>query len=427
MQQTLAMPRRLGALDQVSRFNAVEMAQRLNVLFIIPQPIRSPAISVHATLMRCLDPDRVRIHVVYNRRAADESHLSTGRSVLDVLPRRPHVSLVPAELGPSGDAPRPQLIADGLRTFAPAARDLLRLVSYVRRHRIDVLHCEHGVRDVFYGHLLSRMSGCSCIVHFHSKYGSWMSPLSRLGVRNADAIIAVSSWTAQVMADAGISAQKIFPILNGIDLTPWSQTVGDGAAVRRELGLTPDHPLVVSVAQLTAWKRQATLIEAFARVAALHPAARLMLVGRDWTRAGSYADQLQRQVADAGLDRQVIFAGHRSDVRDVLAAADIFALPSVDDPCALAHLEAMASGKPIIAVRAGGTPELVVDGETGLLAAPDDVDGLAANLLALIDDPDRRCKLGRNALRRAREHFTAERMADEVEAVYRLVSAQHRA
>ena len=125
---------------------------------------------------------------------------------------------------------------------------------------------------------------------------------------------------------------------------------------------------------------------------------------------------------ESGLAEQVVLTGQRSDVREILAAADIFALPSVDDPCALAHIEAMAMGKPIVTVAAGGAPELVEDGKAGLVGPVDDVEQLAANLITLIDDPATRRELGDYGRRRVLEYLNAKRMADEVEAVYRLVS-----
>ena len=181
------------------------------------------------------------------------------------------------------------------------------------------------------------------------------------------------------------------------------------------------------VAQLAAWKRQALLIEAFRRVAAERPAARLLLVGVEIappTAPGSvtYTDELHRLVAEAGLESHVLFAGRRGDVPAILAAADIFALPSVDDPCALAHIEAMAMGKPVVTVDAGGAPELVEHGATGLVGPVDDAEQLAENLIALIDDPARREELGDRARRRVLGYLNATRMADEVEAVYRLVA-----
>jgi len=137
----------------------------------------------------------------------------------------------------------------------------------------------------------------------------------------------------------------------------------------------------------------------------------------------SYTEELRRLIAEAGLAGQVVLAGQRSDVREILAAADIFALPSVDDPCALAHIEAMAMGNPVVTVDAGGSPELVEDGRAGLVGPPDDPERLAANLIALIDDPAARRRLGDYARRRVLDYLNAQRMADEVEAVYRLVSS----
>ena len=183
-----------------------------------------------------------------------------------------------------------------------------------------------------------------------------------------------------------------------------------------------DQPLIVQVAQLVAWKRQHLAIEALRRVLERHPDARLMLVGAEAAGGQTYTETLRRQAAAAGVERQVIFTGPRPDVRGILAAADIFTLPSVGDPCALALIEAMAMGNPIVSVRAGGTPELVEDGQTGLLGRSDDAEQLAANLLALLDDPERRRLMGDRGRRRALDHFSVQRMTDGVESVYRYMA-----
>jgi len=301
------------------------------------------------------------------------------------------------------------------------------VIRYIARHRIDVIHCEEGWRNGFYAFVLSRVTRAKYIVHFHSKYGSWMSPLSRLATQRADAIIAVSSWTGRVIHEAGVPRERIFPVLNGIDLNGWDPEAVTGDGVRREFGLQPGAPLIVMVAQLTAWKRQSTLVEAFRTVILKHPAAHLLLVGVEWNwsrapREGGYTQELRRLVTEAGLERHVSFAGQRRDVREILAAADIFTLPSVDDPCALAYIEAMVMAKPIVAVQAGGTPELVEHGKTGLLGPPDDSERLASNLTALIDDPVRRREMGEQGRRRAVEYLNARRVAADVEGVYRFVA-----
>jgi glycosyltransferase involved in cell wall biosynthesis len=300
------------------------------------------------------------------------------------------------------------------------------LLRYIRRNGIDVVHCEKGPRNGLYGLLLSRLTRARYVAHFHWKYGNWMSRTSRFAVRRADAIIAVSSWTGRPIHVAGVPRERIIPVLNGIDVSAWDPTKVDGEAVRREFAVEPGDTVLVTVAQLVAWKRQAMLVEAFRRVAEERPRTRLLIVGKELappTAAGavSYTDELRRLVAESGLEGQVVLTGRRSDVREILAAADIFTLPSVGDPCALAHIEAMAMAKPIVTVDSGGAPELVEHGKAGLVGPADDVEALTANLIALIDDPVKRRRFGDYGRQRVLGYLNAQRMADEVEAVYRLV------
>ena len=115
-----------------------------------------------------------------------------------------------------------------------------------------------------------------------------------------------------------------------------------------------------------------------------------------------------------------MFAGHRRDVREILRRRTSSRCRRWASPLGLVFAEAMAMAKPVVSVRTGGTPEVVLDGETGLLGPVDDVSALAANLVALMDDPTLRDQLGRRGRRRVLDHLNAQRMADDVEAVYRL-------
>jgi glycosyltransferase involved in cell wall biosynthesis len=421
----LPVPRALDLPDPARRFSDDSMRRRVRVLFIVASPISSPAISVHANLMRFLDRNRVEVHVVYNALAAREPYRSAGNSVLAVLPKAPDLHLRPGGFGPIRGAGKRALASAAAGLVWPGLHDIVSHVNYIRRHRIDVVHCEEGARNGFYALLLSRLTSAKFVLHFHAQYGSWMSRPARLAVARADAIIAVSSWTGRGIRGSGVPGQRIFPVPNGIDVSRWDPTAVDGDSVRREFGVGPDDPLVVMVAQLTAWKRQTTLIEAFRRVVQAHPRARLLLVGKALNSPNgtpgqvSYPEELRRLVAEAGLEQNVTFTGQRRDVQHVLAAADIFSLPSVGDPCALAQIAAMAMAKPIAGVRAGGAPEVVQDGQTGLLGPPDDSEQLAANLIALIEAPVRRREMGQEGRRRVLEYFNAQRMADDVEGVYR--------
>jgi glycosyltransferase involved in cell wall biosynthesis len=424
--QPLSLPRTLDGPDPDGHFSAEAMRRRIRVLFIVSRPMVTPAISVHANLMRYLDRERVEVHAVYPRMAAGPPYVASGRSSFAALPHTPEVSLRPLEFGPVGGAPKPQLLAQTARAAIPALADTASLIRFITRRRIDIIHCEEGTRNAFYAYLLSRVTPAKCLVHFHLGYGDWMSRPSRLAIKRADGIISVSSWTGREICDGGVPSQRIFPVLNGIELSNWDPAGVNGGAIRREFGLGPQDPLIVQVAQLVDWKRQRLVIKALPRVLERYPTARLLLVGAETARlragAKTYTETLQQEVAAAGLQRQVIFTGRRSDVREILAAADVFALPSVGEPCALALVEAMAMGNPVVSVRAGGTPEIVEDEKAGLLGAPDDVEQLATNLLALIDDPERRRRMGDYARRRVLDYFTVQRMADDVESVYRFVA-----
>jgi glycosyltransferase involved in cell wall biosynthesis len=424
--QPLSLPRTLDGPDPNGCFSTEAMRRRIRVLFIVSRPRVTPAISVHANLMRYLDRERVEVSAVYPRMATKPPYDASGHSSFAALPQTPEVTLRALEFGPVGDAPKSQLLAQSARATIPALRDMGGLIRFITRQRIDILHCEEGTRNAFYAYLLSRVTPARCIVHFHLGYGDWMSRPSRLAVKRADAIISVSSWTGHEIRDDGVSPQRIFPVLNGIELSNWDPAGVDGVAIRREFGLDPQDPLIVQVAQLVDWKRQHLTIKALPGVLERHPTARLMLVGAETARLPSsgetYTEILRKQVAAAGLEEQVIFTGRRGDVREILAAADVFTLPSVGEPCALALVEAMAMGNPVVSVRAGGTPELVEDGKAGLLGEPDDAEQLAANLLALIDEPERRRRMGEYGRRRTLDSFSVQRMADEVESVYRFVA-----
>jgi glycosyltransferase involved in cell wall biosynthesis len=424
--QPLPFPRTLDGPDPNGCFSAESMRRRIRVLFIVSHPTITPTISVHANLMRYLDHERVEVHAVYPRMAAGPPYDTSGRSSFAALPQTPEVGLRALEFGPVGGIPKPRLLAKTALAAIPALRDAGSLIRFITSREIDIIHCEEGTRNAFYAYLLSRVTPAKCVVHFHLGYGGWMSSPSRLALRRADAIISVSSWAGREIPDDGVPSRRIFPVLNGIELSDWDPAGVDGAAIRSELGLEPRDPLIVQVAQLIGWKRQHLVIEALPRVLERHPTARLMLVGTQSVglHAGGeiYTDTLKRQVAAAGLQRRVIFAGQRRDVREILAAANVFTLPSVGEPFGLAFVEAMAMGHPVVAVRAGGTPEVVEDGKAGLLGAPDDAEQLAANLLAMIEEPERRRRMGEYARRRALDYFSVQRMADDVESVYRFVA-----
>ena len=171
--------------------------------------------------------------------------------------------------------------------------------------------------------------------------------------------------------------------------------------------------MVVTTARLTPQKDHATLIDALPAVLARHPACRIWLIG-----TGPLEDRLKQQAHARGVADAVSFMGHRADVPDLLAAADLFVLPSRFEGLPLAVLEAMAHGLPVVATRVGGTDEVVIDGVTGRLVDPGDPHGLATAIGDLLADRARARALGREGRARFLDAFTASRMADETAQLF---------
>ncbi|MCU0227283.1 MAG: glycosyltransferase [Bryobacterales bacterium] len=185
-------------------------------------------------------------------------------------------------------------------------------------------------------------------------------------------------------------------IPNGVEVFPHVEPAAV-AAVRSQLGLSPETPLAICVARLEPQKNHAGLLEAFHQAFAPDSPWRLLLVGD-----GSLRAALEAHVLRLGLQDRVHFLGLQADVAPALAAADLFVLASHWEGAPLAVMEALAAGLPIVATRVGGLPNLVTDGEDGLLAAPHHPVELVGALRALALDPTRRKAMGEAARRNAR-------------------------
>ena len=185
------------------------------------------------------------------------------------------------------------------------------------------------------------------------------------------------------------------------------------AALRAELAVPPGVPMVVTVARLVAEKGIGTLIDAVVIVRRTVPDAVFVVVGE-----GDLATPLGDRARQLGVDGVVRFAGFRADATDVIAAADVFVLPSPAEPFGLVLLEAMALGRPVVATAAGGPLEIVVDRQTGRLVPPSDPAALAGAIVDLLQDPSARERMGAAGLQRFHERFTADRMAAATVAMY---------
>ena len=226
--------------------------------------------------------------------------------------------------------------------------------------------------------------------------------------------VSVSQELAEALRQNRIDITTVVP--NGLPLDDPAFVGAHGARARERHGWG-DEPILITGGRLHFFKGQNQAVDAFSRVAAAHPTARLVILGdKGWFR-----DTLEARVSGYGLPERVSFPGFldRAAYHDCLAASTAFLnLSTYLDPFPTVNLESMALGVPVIGTRLGGTPEAILDGETGFLVNPFEVDDVAEKALSLIQDAELRQRLGRGGRRRVATHYTVEQMAAKYEAIY---------
>lgn len=230
-----------------------------------------------------------------------------------------------------------------------------------------------------------------------------------------DRVIAVCHAEAADLCAAGVARRERTVVTwNGIDLDQCARPAEPQEALRRELGLPLDAPILTMVCRLYRPRDFETLLTAFETVRASHPAAHLLIVGD-----GPYREGIEARIVEMGLGDAAEVLGFRRDVPRILAASDIFVLSTASwEGLPLTVLEAMAAGLPVVASEVGGIPEAVRHGETGLIVPQRASDELAAALDQLLDDPERAARMGAEGQRVVCECFSHQRMVAETAEVY---------
>lgn len=236
----------------------------------------------------------------------------------------------------------------------------------------------------------------------------------RVAFRCGVAPVAIGDAVAASIQDVyGLSAAATIP--NGIVVKDYQKGSEVRGRMRAELGVDHDEVVVIHAGRLSPQKNQAALIDTFAASKALSGRGRLFLVGE-----GELRESLTRQAQQSGVADRVTFLGLRSDIPDLFAAADIFALPSIYEGNPLVVMEAMAAGLPVIAAAVGSIPELIPPG-TGVLIPPNEPALLRRELERLANDPVLRADLGAAGQRNAEARFDVGAMAVAYAALYRAI------
>lgn len=289
--------------------------------------------------------------------------------------------------------------------------------------------------DVRAGLALRRLADGHDVVHFHTARAHALAPLCRgRGARlvvtrrmdyvpaggpyvrylynhAVDAVIAISEGVRDALLRVGVRRERIRVVPSGIDADALRAAPDARARLRSEWNVRDDDVLVIVPGALERRKGHAVLLAAATGLAAVVPRLRYVFCGD-----GHEGDALRR--AAAGLDGLVRFAGFRPDMAACFAAADVAAMPSLQEGLGVAALEAMAAGRPVVGSRVGGLAEAVAHGETGLLVPPADPVALARALAQLAGDADLRARLGAAGRARVAARYTSARMAEGTLACY---------
>jgi len=280
----------------------------------------------------------------------------------------------------------------------------------VRAEQPDLVHT-HMVHADVYGSVAARRSGVPFISTRHNDDRYLLGPfryVDRWFMRSVSRVIAISEAVRDFQERAGLPAEKLVTVHYGLDQAPSapSEVTPHGA------GIPDDAPLVLAIGRLIEQKDHTTLLHAFAGVHRQMPEARLAILG--W---GLLEPRLRDLTAELGLEGSVSILG-RVEPRDWLARADLFAHTSRWEGFGIVLLEAMLSGLPVVATNVSAVPEIVLDGETGLLATAGDVPRITANVVRLLSDPEERARFGAAGLVRARVEFSVDRMTSATIGVY---------
>ena len=300
------------------------------------------------------------------------------------------------------------------RTLALSRRNypknLTALAGFVRANGIEIVHA-HAARDYHLAAMAVRLASRGRLVLTRHT----LFPLRRINrqlLKNAGRVIAVSQAVAESLRSNGvIESSKITVVHNGIDIDRFEQAIAQ------------DRILIGTVGHLAPIKGHDIFVRAAALVSARRPDVHFVIIGEDKSLRMDQRKLLENLVAELGLNEIVAMPGWQDDVPSALSSLTLFVSAARSEPFGLAIVEAMAAGLPIVATASEGALEILEDGRTGKLVPVDDPPALAQAINDLLDHPDERLRLGRNARLAAREHYSLSRMARDTERVYSEVLA----
>ncbi len=303
-------------------------------------------------------------------------------------------------------------------------RFTLRLSRFMRNQKIDLVHTNSLKADII-GGFAAKLARIPLLWHVRDRIeDDYLPPIvadvfRRLARWLPDCVIANSAATLQTLSR--VRLEHSAAIHSGVDFDSRVSVVHDGTPERNdshsEVG--SKSPLIGLVGRISPWKGQHIFLRAAAQVLQKFPNTRFQIIGAALFDEAEYEKFVRDMVVSSNLTEVVEFTGFRNDVPQLVSKLDILVHASVvGEPFGQVVIEGMAAAKPVVATRGGGVPEIVMDGETGILVPMGDADSMAGAICRLLADPIAAAEMGRRGRERVRDHFTIQSTARKVERLY---------
>lgn len=354
-------------------------------------------------------------------RAGVEEHILELLRGLDRRQFRPHLACPQALLNQYGsDIPKDVFVTPIMLDRLFDLRDAVRLARILRQRRIDILH-SHMFRASLFASPIGKLCRVPVIIETAHSCEVWRRGwlkskfiVDRLMAHTVDYFIGVSDACGRFLVEKKkLPAGKIHVIRNGCSLDKFDPERLAPAGMRYSLGFSENDPVLVALARLEPQKGHQVLLEAMPRVLKEFPHARLVCVGN-----GILREKLEMQTSSLGISRAVRFVGYQTNPQDWLALADLTVLPSYYEGLPLVAIESLAAGRAMVATAVDGTPDVIIDGETGLTVPPGDSLRMAEAICTLLRDRSLRKKLALAGRRHVLEEFSSQRFVRDTARLY---------
>lgn len=305
------------------------------------------------------------------------------------------------------------------------SKDFFFVNRMIKDHNIDLLHT-HDARSDVIGLLVSKINRIPIITFAHG-WLNWTHLFSKerlyawleyLAVSFSNKIVVASRSMEHDLLTKGIPQKKIHCIPHGIDIQKFNPAMTNNH-IRKEFNIPDEAPLIATVGRFHPWKGQRYFIEAAKIVSEKFPESRFLIVGdAAFNGHAKYKQELLELIGALNLEEKIILSGSRQDIPEIMSDMDLFVLPSLREPFGIVLLEAQACGKPVIATSVGGIPEVMKDGDTGILVEPGDSEELARAILSLLSNREKMRTMGSAGRKMIMDLYSKSSMVKKTEDLY---------